>query len=940
MEPQAYRCKFYKRGSLVRGLLSGRLPMGRKFHIAPFPSLAQVCEMPHTLGLMVDARRLFVWLAALGIFGAAIGAQAQNEEGYIDTTFTAQCLGNTSPRALAVQFDGKIIAGGTFFQGPGVACVNAIDRMGANGAVDVNFNSPFLAGSIVNAIQLQGNKILVAGWMQYPGVTFPLARLNANGTLDNTFARAIENSAIVFNAMVVQPDGSIIVAGDADVNIPAMQSFGFIERVNANGVLDNSFPNGAVTPRESAPLPIVAALARATDGKIYVGGAFTVLRGLGRLGLGRLNANGTLDTNYVADINGVVRALLIQPDGKVLVAGNFIAGGLGQRTLARLNSNGTLDSSFQILNGGGGLGLSLLLQPNGKIILGHSFGVMRLETNGLVDIDFGPRNAANLLGTEADNVTALAFTANSNLVVGASRVADTRAVRQGVTRLFAFVPPLPPRPVITSHPMSQIVESGSNVTFSVVATGAPPITYQWFKEGTKLKNATNNPFTINGVNSTHAGNYRVVASNVGGSSTSTVAHLTVNFNTSPLTIITNGQGVVLPDLTKNELEIGRTYTITARPAAGHLFSNWLGGATSTVPVLTFTMQSNLVLIVNFVPSPFVGANGVYNGLFYDTAAPSHHTAGAISVTLDEVGGVRGSVRRGTKTRKFKSAFAVDRTATITLPATATDAALTLALEVDVVNAIMNGSVTFASNFSTNTATLLAHRNPFSSSQNPAPTSGRFNAAIPGIDDAASAPAGDGFLPLTVSTAGRVAAKGALADGSAVKVTSATSVNGLTPVYTALYTGRGSIFGWLTISNTGINDVSGTLHWIKPGTVGGTYYPAGFSNAIDVIGSIFRPVSAGTPVLNLTDDQVIVSHGNLPEPFTNSVTLGGDNKISGDNQLALTLSPSKGTVTGSFVDPLANKKRTVKGIVLPLQNQARGFFLGTTQGGRVFVGDAP
>jgi uncharacterized delta-60 repeat protein len=776
--------------------------------------------------------------------------------------------------------------------------------------------------------------------MQYPGFSFPLARLNANGSLDNTFARAIENAAIVFNSMIVEPDGQIIVAGDADVNVPAMQSYGFIERVNANGVLDNTFLNGAVTPRESAALPIVAALARAGDGKIYVGGAFTVLRGLGRIGLGRLNANGSLDTNYIADLQGNVRALLVQPDGKLLVAGNFIANGLGQRTLARLNSNGSLDSSFQILSGGSTVGLSLALQPDGKIILGHSFGVMRLDMNGFVDLDFGPRNAANLMGTEADNVTSLAITANSNLVVGASRVADTRAVRQGVTRLFAFVPPLPPKPVITAHPLSQTVEAGADATFSVIATGAPPITYQWFKEGTKVKNATNTSFTITNVNSTHAGNYRVVASNVGGSSTSTVAHLSVNFHTSPLTIITNGQGVVLPDLTKNELEIGRSYTVTARPAAGHLFSNWLGGATSTVPALTFVMQSNLVLIVNFVPSPFPGARGVYNGLFYDTNSPAHPTAGAISVTLDDAGGVRGSVRRGTKTRKFKSTFAVDRTVTVTLPATATDTALTLALEVDVVNAIMNGSVTFASNFSTNVSTLLAYRNPFSSTLNPAPNSGRYNAALPGVDDAAAAPAGDGFLPLTINTAGRVSGKGALADGSPFKVTSATSANALTPIYTALYSGRGSIFGWLAISNTGINDASGTLWWIKPGTVGGTYYPAGFTNAIDVLGSVFTPVSAGTPVLNLTDDMVVVSHGNLPEPFTNSVTLGGDNKIFGDNQLALTISPSKGTVTGSFIDPLANKKRTVKGIVLPLQNQARGFFLGTTQGGRVRVSDAP
>jgi hypothetical protein len=118
------------------------------------------------------------------------------------------------------------------------------------------------------------------------------------------------------------------------------------------------------------------------------------------------------------------------------------------------------------------------------------------------------------------------------------------------------------------------------------------------------------------------------------------------------------------------------------------------------------------------------------------------------------------------------------------------------------------------------------------------------------------------------------------------------------------------------------------------------YPAGFTNEIDVLGSVYTPVAGGTPVLNLTDDLVVISHGNLQEPFTNSVTLGGDNKITGDNQLTLTISPSKGTVTGSFVDPSSSRKRVMKGVALPLQNQARGFFLGSSQGGRLFVGDAP
>jgi uncharacterized delta-60 repeat protein len=883
---------------------------------------------------MLNARRSLIWLAVLTLLSSALITRAQQRaEGFIDTSFTAQCLGNTSPRAFAVQFDGKIIVGGTFQQGVGVACVNAIDRMGINGSRDDTFTSPLLPGDQVHAVALQGNKIIVAGRMGGSS-SFPLARLNANGTVDSGFQRIIQPFRVYY-ALLVQSDGKIIAAGDANVGVAGTQPNGVIVRVNANGVVDDTFNNNGLA-QIAGNTPVIAALAPAADGKILVGGALNDLRGAAREGLGRLDSFGNIDGSYNPPFqNAIVHALLTQPDGKTLVAGETIqlTGSIGiNRVLVRLNSNGTLDETFQPLNGNG-VGLSLLRQGDGKIILGHSGGVMRLETNGSVDTAFGPQ-----LGIEAIDATSLAFTANSNILVGASLVRNGSTQRQGVTRLFGFVAPIPPKPVIVAQPLSQIVGSGTNVTFSVIATGAPPLGFQWFKNKTKINGQTGTNLTLVGVDSRSAGDYTVIVTNLGGATTSLVAHLTVKFNTSPLTIITNGLGVVLPDLTKTELEIGRTYTITARPAVGNLFSNWTGGATSSSPVLTFMMQTNLELVVNFVPSPFIPVKGTYNGLFYNTDSPAHTNAGAVTVVLDDKGGIRGSVRMGTKVRKFKSAFSLERTALVTLPATIKDPALTLAMDIDVVNAIITGSVSFATNVSTNASTLLAYRNPFSSSANPAPTVGLYNAALPGVEDAASAPGGDGFSALTVSTSGRVSGKGTLADGSPLKILSATSGDAQVPVYVALYGGRGSIFGWLTVTNGDASDVRGTLWWTKPSSVGGTFYPGGFVHTINPIGSFYTAPPANTPVFTLVDGLAILSGGNLVAPLTSTVTLGGDNKIISDNQLTLTISPAKGTVSGSFIDPTSNKKRTVKGIALPAQNQARGFFLGTDQSGRVFVGE--
>jgi hypothetical protein len=255
------------------------------------------------------------------------------------------------------------------------------------------------------------------------------------------------------------------------------------------------------------------------------------------------------------------------------------------------------------------------------------------------------------------------------------------------------------------------------------------------------------------------------------------------------------------------------------------------------------------------------------------------------------------------------------------------------LEIDIPNAIVSGTVsndTFSSS-------LLALRAPFSTQSNPATNAGSYRAAFPGAEDPALAPHGDGYMSFAVSNSGRVSGRGTMADGSTFVLLTTTLTNAYTPIYVSLYRGRGSLFGWLLATNGEVNDVSGTLWWIKPGLIGGSLYAGGFSNQIEVVGSRYVAPPSGTPALSISNGIVVVSGGDLAAPFTDSVTLGADNKIIGDNSLLLTLSNSKGSMSGSFIDPTTTSKRTVKGTVLQKQNQARGFFLGPDQSGRVFIG---
>jgi uncharacterized delta-60 repeat protein len=177
--------------------------------------------------------------------------------------------------------------------------------------------------------------------------------------------------------VVVQADGRILVSGDFTTlggGGIGTTTRNFIGRLNEDGTLDASFDPGANNN--------VLAMAVQADGKILVGGFFTSLGGGGfgtntRNFIGRLNADGTLDTTFDPGADSSVFAIAVQADGKVLVGGNFTTlggGGTGtvmRNSIGRLNADGSLDTSFD--PGANSDVLSLLEQADGKILVGGNF---------------------------------------------------------------------------------------------------------------------------------------------------------------------------------------------------------------------------------------------------------------------------------------------------------------------------------------------------------------------------------------------------------------------------------------------------------------------------------------------------------------------------------------------------------------------------------------
>lgn len=111
------------------------------------------------------------------------------------------------------------------------------------------------------------------------------------------------------------------------------------------------------------------------------------------------------------------------------------------------------------------------------------------------------------------------------------------SVTSAVATLTVYVPP-----GISTQPANQAVNQGQNASFSVVASGSPPFSYQWNFNGSPLAGASNSSLLLTNVQASQAGNYNVVVSNPAGSVASQVATLTVNV---PPTITTQPQSQTL-----------------------------------------------------------------------------------------------------------------------------------------------------------------------------------------------------------------------------------------------------------------------------------------------------------------------------------------------------------------------------------------------------------
>ena len=271
---------------------------------------------------------------------------------------------------MAVQSDGKIVVAGD----AGGQTAMGLVRYTTSGALDPSFGSggkvTNKAGIGIRDIEIQPDGKIIAGGFDSRG-NLVLARFLGNGSLDTTFGSkgkvATSVGGSVAWAIALQPDGKIVAAGQK--NSATSTDFA-VSRFNANGSIDTTFGNGGAAddrlrrlrrlrPRRGDP-------ARRQDprgGHVQLSGRFN--GPYNQYALARYNANGTLDTSFgtagkvvtnlkstsfvppqITSVQTDLKGLVLQPDGRSVVAINAAWGGANRITLARYSTAGTLDPTF------------------------------------------------------------------------------------------------------------------------------------------------------------------------------------------------------------------------------------------------------------------------------------------------------------------------------------------------------------------------------------------------------------------------------------------------------------------------------------------------------------------------------------------------------------------------------------------------------------------
>ncbi len=301
-----------------------------------------------------------------------------------------------------VRFDGNggliwSFANGADIEGANDQRIGGVVRTLESGALDPNYvTGPALREALGTAQQADG-KILVgatmAGDVAANGqANWRVFRLLTNGVVDTSYSSPVFNNPPRF--MTVQPDGKLVIgAVDGSAGDLGNGGIATMARLNSDGSLDTTFTSPSLV-QGSGYNSVFSPPLIDTNGNIYIAGSVIFVNGTGVQGIARLLPNGSLDTSFAPSgftFISVIRGIVLQPGGKVVIGGAFRRTGDSTiYALLRLNFDGSLDNTFNLVSvdAAGFIRTRLLRTTSDGKILGISTTVARFNADGSLDNSF------------------------------------------------------------------------------------------------------------------------------------------------------------------------------------------------------------------------------------------------------------------------------------------------------------------------------------------------------------------------------------------------------------------------------------------------------------------------------------------------------------------------------------------------------------------------
>jgi uncharacterized delta-60 repeat protein len=460
------------------------------------------------------------WLLAGLLLGVWVAAAA-GSPGALDPTFN---IGAGAVGQGINIFDAMPLAGGKLFVTGDFTNFNGSPvhyfvRLSSDGSID----QPFMANitnefgpsmHILCFFPQPDGKLLVSGDFlatSRPGYT-NFARLNNDGTVDWSFTPPPAISWAGLTCMRVQPDGKILIGGWFERLGDVARSH--LARLNSDGTLDDTFVGPVIDVGDDFA---INTLGFQSDGKILVGGDLYT-RNFESRGLMRLNPDGSPDPqfNYNVRTDSWLFDLRVLPDDSILVNQGVTAYGEHQSLLARLRPDGTLDSCWKPFNVPDQDWLRVIeVTSDGRVVIGGQDFLEMLNPDGSLDDTFHPV----LSGYDYHRVYNVMVQPDGKLLMAGTFKFINGVAAPGLVRLESDLTAI--APLICFQTPNQSAGEGQVTTLLASALGTWPLSFQWRVDGEPIAGATKARLVLDDLQCTQSGAYTLVASNSAGMAAST-----------------------------------------------------------------------------------------------------------------------------------------------------------------------------------------------------------------------------------------------------------------------------------------------------------------------------------------------------------------------------------------------------------------------------------